>query len=135
MRVVVDTNVLVSGIFRKGVPGRVLEAWVSGAFLLLVTEGILEEYFGVIDRIAVKAGRRDLATRWKASLFDRVEVVRASFRFAGCRDSGDAMFVECAASAGASCIVSGDEDLVTLGVVEGVAILTPAEFLRHLAPA
>jgi uncharacterized protein len=116
VRVVVDTNVVVSGIFWAGPPGRVLEAWVTGALLMLVTADILEEYFEVIDRIAAKNGRTDLATRWKTALFDHAEMVKATCHYDGCRDPDDAMFVECAISAGARCIVSGDDDLLTLGL-------------------
>jgi len=132
VRVVVDTNVVVSGIFWAGTPGRVLDAWTEGAFVLLVTVGILEEYFDVIDRIAIKGGRSDLATRWKTSLFDHAKMVKATYHYDGCRDPDDAMFVECAVSAGASYIVSGDDDLLTLRTVEGVAVLTPAQFLERL---
>ena len=132
MRAVVDTNVVVSGIFWAGTPGRILDAWTAGRFLLLVTAGILEEYFEVIDRVAPKCGRTDLATRWKASLFDHAEMVKATYRYEGCRDPDDAVFVECAVSAGASYIVSGDGDLLTLGSVEGVEILSPTQFLGRL---
>ena len=132
MRVVVDTNVVVSGIFWAGTPGRVLDAWAAGAFLLLVTAGVLEEYFEVIDRLAIKSGRIDLATRWKSALFDHAEMVKPTYNYDGCRDPDDAVFVECAVSAGASYIVSGDDDLLSLGGVEDVVVLTPAQFLRRL---
>ena len=132
MRVVVDTNVIVSGIFWAGVPGRVLDVWAAGAFLLLVTPSILEEYFEVIDRIAAKSGRTELAMRWKTTLFDHAEMVKATYRYDDCRDPDDAMFVECAVSAGASYIVSGDDDLLTLENVQDIAIVTPAQFLEYL---
>lgn len=132
MRVVIDTNVVVSGIFWTGTPGCVLDAWTTGAFLLLVTPSILEEYFEVIDRIAVKTGRAELATRWKTALFDYTVMVKATYRYDGCRDPDDAMFVECAVTAGASYIVSGDDDLLTLGSVDDVVVLTPAQFLNRL---
>ena len=44
MRVVLDTNVLVSGIFFKGPPMRILEAWAARRFELIVTFEILSEY-------------------------------------------------------------------------------------------
>lgn len=43
MRVVLDTNVLVSGIFFAGVPGRVLEAWADGKFELVLSPSIFDE--------------------------------------------------------------------------------------------
>jgi predicted nucleic acid-binding protein len=44
MKVVVDTNVLVSGLLFGGVPGQILTAWTSGAFVLVVSPSILSEY-------------------------------------------------------------------------------------------
>lgn len=44
MRCVLDTNVLMSGIFFGGVPGRVLEAWMSGRIELILSPEILAEY-------------------------------------------------------------------------------------------
>ena len=44
MRVVLDTNVLLSGIFFGGLPGRILDAWQSGQLTLVLSPAILTEY-------------------------------------------------------------------------------------------
>ncbi len=44
MKVVLDTNVFVSGVFFGGVPGRILEGWRDGRLTLLVSVAILDEY-------------------------------------------------------------------------------------------
>ena len=44
MRVVVDTNVLASGLLFGGEPGHILSAWTTGAFVLVVSPSILDEY-------------------------------------------------------------------------------------------
>lgn len=44
MRVVLDTNVVVSGLPFGGVPGRILTAWTSGAFVLVLSPPVLDEY-------------------------------------------------------------------------------------------
>ena len=131
MRVVVDTNVIVSGIFWAGTPGRILESWTTGEFELIVSPGILDEYFEVLDRIAARIQRQDLARQWKALLFEHSEMAQSTYQYAHCRDPDDAMFVEAAVCGGASCIITGDDDLLTLGTVEGVAILTPAQFVER----
>jgi hypothetical protein len=51
MRVVLDTNVLISGIFFTGPPSTILTAWIDDAFELAVSTAILEEYRAVTDRI------------------------------------------------------------------------------------
>lgn len=47
-----------------------------------------------------------------------------------CRDPKDDMFLDCAVAGGAKYLISGDKDLLTLGSVAGVKIVTPAEFLK-----
>jgi predicted nucleic acid-binding protein len=50
--VVIDTNVLVSGIFWKGKPYQVIESWEQGAFKLLASPEILEEYRRVLEDLS-----------------------------------------------------------------------------------
>lgn len=54
MRVIFDTNVLMSGIFFGGVPGRLLDASVEGHFRLVVSPRILEEYRRVGAELAAR---------------------------------------------------------------------------------
>lgn len=52
MRVVVDTNVFISGVFFGGVSGRILEAWRDGAIEFVLSAEILEEYQRVGQELA-----------------------------------------------------------------------------------
>ena len=52
MKVVLDTNVLISGIYFGGLPGKILEAWGARQFQLLVSTEILQEYLNVAERLA-----------------------------------------------------------------------------------
>jgi len=54
MKIVLDTNVLISGIFWKGVPGEILDYWTSDKIEIVVTEEILKEYIDIIQRMAQK---------------------------------------------------------------------------------
>ena len=54
MRVVLDTNVLVSGIFFAGVPGQILEVWGQGQFVLIATPSIFAEYEEVCRRLHLR---------------------------------------------------------------------------------
>ena len=54
MRVVVDTNVLISGIFFKGPPHEILEAWINENFDFVVTTEILDEYWRVAEELATQ---------------------------------------------------------------------------------
>jgi len=52
VKVVLDTNVLISGIYFGGLPGKILEAWGARRFQLLVSTEILPEYLDVAERLA-----------------------------------------------------------------------------------
>lgn len=52
MRIVLDTNVFVSGVFFGGVPGRILEAWRDGKLMLVLSPEILDEYRRVGHRLS-----------------------------------------------------------------------------------
>ncbi len=52
MKIVLDTNVLISGIFFSGPPGTIPHAWHAGKFQLCVSVEILEEYLNVAERLA-----------------------------------------------------------------------------------
>lgn len=54
MRVVLDTNVVISGIFFGGLPSQILTAWIDDAFDLVVSTDVLEEYRYVAGRISEK---------------------------------------------------------------------------------
>ena len=49
MRVVLDTNVFISGIFFSGPPSRILKAWANQSFQIVLSQQILDEY----QRVAV----------------------------------------------------------------------------------
>ena len=57
MKVVLDTNILVSSVIGKGPPAAVLDAWVKGSFTLIVTSDILSEYQLVFERIVQRYPR------------------------------------------------------------------------------
>ena len=54
MKIVLDTNVLVSGIFWGGIPFRILEHWISDDIEIIATPDILNEYVRVISFVGKK---------------------------------------------------------------------------------
>lgn len=54
MRIILDTNVLVSGIFFSGPPRKILDAWTDGLLQIVLSLEILEEY----RRVAGELQRR-----------------------------------------------------------------------------
>jgi len=128
LRAVLDTNVYVSGtILSRGTPFEVLEAWRRQAYILVTSEAILVE---IEDRYAV--AEPDI-TRLVSSLRADALIVPGDYPLTGvCADPDDDKFLACALEAQASCIVSGDPDLLDLSGYQGMAILKPHEFLERL---
>jgi uncharacterized protein len=131
MRVVLDTNVLVSAIFFGGVPGRILAAWSDGRFEMLASVEILTEYRGVVARLEGRFPKvaaqplLDLIVR-ECRLVDPVPVPASA-----CSDPDDLKFIGCALAGGARCVVSGDRALLRAAGFEGIEILAPAAFAAH----
>jgi len=136
MRVVVDTNVVISAIIRpQGRTGQVLAHLRHGRYTLLTSQAALEELVDVLmrprirDRYGLTA---DDVESLLALMLLRAELVVPHRSLAVCRDPKDDKFLEIAIAGAADLIVSGDKDLLTLHPFEGIPIVTPAEFLIRL---
>lgn len=129
MKVVVDTNVLVSGVFFGGMPSRVLEAWRDGKYDLAVSPEILEEYRQVGEELTRRFEGVSLAP-FIALLVMNAEIVEApGLPEQVSRDRDDDKFVACAVAAECEYIVSGDKHLLEVSGYQGIDIVTPREFL------
>ncbi len=127
MKIVLDTNVLVSGIFWGGLPKKIIELAIEKSISLYATESIVREYFRIIDKI----GKKDLSlsNEWKMLLLDLITIIESYESIKICRDPYDDMFIECAVSCGASYIVSGDDDLLSLEKFNEIEIVTAKSYL------
>ena len=134
MRAVLDTNVLVSGIFFGGIPRSVLDAWTQGQFKLVFSPDIFDEYSRTCDRLAQKYSGLDyrrllLALLAEATLAPDLEPAEEPIT----RDRDDDKFILCARGVGAI-VISGDQDLLDASGWAGVEVLTPRAFLQRLSP-
>lgn len=131
MRVVLDTNVLVSAIFFRGVPGRILAAWSEDRFDMVASVDILTEYRRVVARLerrfpsVAAQPLLDLIIR-ECHLVEPVPVAASA-----CNDPDDLKFLGCALAGRARCIVSGDRALLRASGFEGIEVLTPTAFARR----
>jgi putative PIN family toxin of toxin-antitoxin system len=133
-RVVLDTNVLISAVLSpRGNPFACL-SWVLSHATLLASRELLEEletrlarpkFSKYVDAERCRTFVAELAL--VAVHVDVRGIVRA------CRDPDDDKLLEIAVAGGADCLVTGDQDLLTLAPFQGIAILTPAEFLQAVA--
>ena len=132
LRVVWDTNVFISTILLHGRSTRLAHHLMDGRMTLLVSEPILEEYFGVAIRPRFGTTQREV----RALLEGLVPWMRLihpkSLRNLSLSDASDLKFLECAAAGGASHLITGDHALIRLGRCRGVAIISSTSFLKIL---
>jgi len=131
VRVVLDTNVLVSGIFFSGVPGRVLEAWADERFELVLSPAIFDEYLRTCARLAASRSGLEYEAVLATIVGHGTLVADTDLGEAITVDPDDDKFMLCANSAGAI-VVSGDSDLLDVSGWQGVEVLRPRDFLRRL---
>ncbi len=130
MTVVLDTNVLVSGVFWRGPANRILALWASDKIDVVVSPAILTEYRRLL--VELERGKpAGLADAWTVFITQHSTVVHPADHPRLCRDPNDDMFLHCALSAGARAVVTGDKDLLSMGRVGAVELLTPADFLHR----
>lgn len=131
--VVLDTNVLISGIFWKGSSYKVIEAWVSGKFEMIVSEDILMEYSRVLkDFEKKKKNTNEITQAWIFFIAQNTTLLEVKKKVKVCRDPFDDMFLDLAIVGNAKYIVSGDKDLLDIKEFMNVEILTANAFLKRL---
>jgi putative PIN family toxin of toxin-antitoxin system len=127
--VVLDTNVFISGVFFKGPPLRILQAWRDGWLQLVISPEILDEYQRVGDLLAKQFPAIDLRP-----MIDLVTVTAKlcpdeELGEPVCDDPDDDKFIACALVSKSKLIVSGDKHLLKVSGYRGVRVLKPREFV------
>ncbi len=133
LRVVVDTNIIISGSFWKGPPHTVVQTIWSGDVIPLATSAMITELRTTLARekfaaYAVKANQSiDELIDTYAAIALVVEPISVPPNVV--RDPKDQMLLACAVGGRADAVVSGDKDLLVLGSYEGIPIWSVTEFL------
>lgn len=128
MRLVLDTNVLISGIFWKGAPHQIVQLWAEGAAQIFVTKKILHEYFDVLNRINPND---EIVSEWQSFILQNTSIIADSDIIQLCRDPHDDMFINCAFFSNADYLISGDNDLLSLKKSAPVEIISPSDFVKR----
>lgn len=128
LRVVLDTNVIVSGLLHpKGGPSTILDSATSKRFRIFVSESIIGEYSEVLARDYLHIDQAK-ASRFMKALREVAILVRPRERVVAARDPDDDMILECAVEAGAGFVVTGNtRDFPPK--FRGVRVVTPRDFL------
>ena len=126
MKILIDTNILISGLFYGGLPERLLFE-LDENFNVCVNDEILAEYRAQIAKKVLQS-KKVLNERLSEKFFSNLQSFEIQSNLKVCRDPKDDKFINCAIDAKAIYIVSGDNDLLTLKNFAGVEIVTAREF-------
>lgn len=129
-RVVIDTNVLISGILLpSSTPKKALEIIFQNTTPIVSSETFRELH----EKLALPKFDRYISARERQLFLRQLLSVSAfipvSSTITDCRDPKDNKFLELAVDGSAEYIVSGDQDLLVLNPFRGISILSPQEFL------
>jgi len=136
-RLVIDTNVFVSGLISAGgPPAQILRALREKRAIHLVSDPIVEEYLRVLDYSRIRKFTKitdafvaDIA----AYLVYQTERVELRSRIRMSPDPDDDVFLNTAVDGRATLLVSGDKtDLLAIRLIEGIPILSAREAVERL---
>jgi len=131
VRIVIDTNVLISAIFWAGKPKQLLNKVRRGEVTFLTSEDLLSEFKEVLMR-------KDKPFKLSSEEAERVvtemrgiaQIIHPNSQVIVCKDERDNKVLECAIDGGAEHVISGDLHLLGLKSFKGVKVISVMDFLR-----
>jgi putative PIN family toxin of toxin-antitoxin system len=128
LRIIIDTNVFVSGVFFGGNAGRILEAWTEGEVQLVLSPEIYKEYERVFDVLRKRYSDHKFQN-YLGEVVSYAEFVDPPDLVEGIsRDPDDDKFLACAIAGKVPLIISGDGDLLDVSGYTKISIITPRAF-------
>lgn len=138
MKVVLDTNIFLSGWLWGGTPDLVLKLGENRLIEICASDVLLNELQATLNRNKFRSKLQTLGITVKdlmSGIRELVEIYSISpLNFPELRDAKDNMILATAIAAGAKAIVTGDLDLLILQEYQGVAIVTARDFLDRYFP-
>jgi putative PIN family toxin of toxin-antitoxin system len=132
-KITVDTNILISFfVYPTGIVREIIGLAINKHISICISPDIIEEYMRVLR---LKFGWTETDISANIGLLKRMTLlVHPELRIKAVRaDSTDDKIIECAVTAGADAIISGDKHLLNLKKYKNIPMMKPAELLRILA--
>ncbi|MDE1725568.1 MAG: putative toxin-antitoxin system toxin component, PIN family [Thaumarchaeota archaeon] len=133
MRIVLDTNILISALITDGTPRAVLHEIITRDHKIIISRKIIEEFVKITATPRIrKYVTKDEVTRFlqDVSLISKLVVIRS--RPSVVRDHKDNFIMATAHDGHARYLVTGDNDILTLRKFRGIKIVTANEMLKIL---
>ena len=130
MKIVLDTNVFISGIFFSGPPSQILRAWKNKRLQIILSQDILIEYQRVAESLTLKYPSIDILPIIELVTVHGQFVDTKNIDITVCEDPDDNKFIECAIASDTKIIVSGDKHLLKVKGFKGIKVHKPREFVE-----
>jgi len=128
-KVILDTNVVISGIFFSGPPSKILEEWAKKRFQLITNNEILDEYREVANELSQKFKKINQEKMIELISLNSKVFFSIDLKEVVTEDPKDEKFIACAIASKTKIIVSGDKHLLKVSGYKGIQILKPRHFL------
>ncbi|MBI3019608.1 MAG: putative toxin-antitoxin system toxin component, PIN family [Deltaproteobacteria bacterium] len=137
-RVVVDTNVVLSGFLSsKGPPAKILDAWMRQQFTPFLSSELKQEYFSVLEYSHIK---QRLGSRYTKA-YETLTLIVEMAKFVNIKnpkihlfsDTDDDILAEIARRGKAHYIISGDKAVLNVKTYKNIKIVSATEFLEILS--
>jgi len=131
MRVVLDTNVVVSALLFKTALSKIIDLWQRGAIIPAISKDTFQELQTVLAYPKFALTPDEIRAMLEGEILPFFEVIEVREDVKGiCADSADDKFLACALAASADYLVSGDKALTELKQYKSVKIIKLSEFLK-----
>ena len=134
IRVVVDTNVVVSGLLFNGTPGRLIPLWKRGQIKPLTSAEIIDEVIRVLAYPKFKLSESEINYLLNIEILPHFDVIETKQKCSSIikEDPSDDKFIHCAEAGKENYIISGDQHLLSMKRYQKIQIITPESFLNQL---
>jgi uncharacterized protein len=133
VRVVIDTNVVVSGLLFGGIPGELIHYWKSGHIKPFASAEIIDEYIRVLAYPKFNLSEEEIHYLLYFEILPYFSVVTVGQVQSSIiqEDPSDDKFILCAEAAHANTIISGDQHLLSRKIYNKIKILNPEQFSKQ----
>lgn len=132
IKVVIDTNVLISAVISSEAPNQILKLVEAGKIKSITSLEIIKELDDVLSRDKFDFISEPEKERYTDKLLLISEITDPKTNINIVRDPEDNKFIECAIEEGADYIISGDQDLLEQEEYKGIKIVKPATFIKNI---
>jgi len=129
MRIVLDTNVLISATLKDLSTPAAAVRLVAASHVLLTSVATQHELRRILSKPYFQAIVKGTVVARLEAMFADAELIPITQAIMACRDPSDDQFLELAVNGKADCVISGDDDLLSMTIFRGIPIITPAKFL------